>query len=306
MSEARDRFSRRGDERGTFPPYDGLSPARRLESPEQVRLDLELAGPMSRAFAYSIDYSLILVAMALILLVSVSGLQQIFDWASEATILQDLAESLTDWVVENDVDQSEQLMRGLALTIGIWMILELFLTAIYFVFFETLFAGRTPGKRLTQLRVVTESGGMLDWRASLLRNLLRAVDTLPAGYIVGVVSMTLSRRVQRLGDLVAGTLVIRERSTDSSEVRTEAVVAPDIEAGFRFTRDEILAVGEIERRLVRRTLRRADSLSDREARPIIARATEALCKRIGRVETIPAALQRDFLTTLLQASERLL
>jgi len=306
MDEARDlnRFPGRGldapDEVGR------LGPSQRLDSPEQVRLDLELAGPMSRAFAYSIDYSIVLLAMALILLLSVSGLQQIFEWASDSTLIQDLFESLTDWVIENEVNEGEQLIRGLALTLGLWMILEVFLTSVYFVFFETLFAGRTPGKRLTQLRVVTENGNMLDWRASLLRNLLRAVDTLPAGYVVGVVSMVLSPSAQRLGDIVAGTLVVRERSADPTELLTMSVVDPDVEAGFRFTREELAKIGEVERRLMRRTLRRADSLSDRAAQPILARAIAAITSRMGRSEPISGALQRDFLRALLQASERLL
>jgi len=306
MDEARDLNLSPGRDPVAPHGVGRLGPSQRLDSPEQVRLELELAGPMSRAFAYSIDYSIVLLAMALILLVSVSGLQQVFEWASDSTLVRDLFESLTDWVMENDVDEGERLIRGLALTFGLWMILEVFLTSVYFVFFETLFAGRTPGKRLTQLRVVTESGNRLDWRASLLRNLLRAVDTLPAGYVVGVVSMVLSPSAQRLGDIAAGTLVVRERSADPTEWLPTVVVDPDVEAGFRFTREELAAVGEIERRLIRRTLRRAESLSDRAAKPILARAIAAITSRVGRSEAIPVALQRDFLRALLQASERLL
>jgi uncharacterized RDD family membrane protein YckC len=306
MDEARDLNLHRGRDPATSEGVGRLGPSRNLDSPEQVRLELELAGPMSRAFAYSIDYSIVLLAMASILLVSISGLQQVFEWASDSTLIQDLFESLTDWVMENDVDEGEQLVRGLALTFGLWMILEVFMTSAYFVFFETLFAGRTPGKILTHLRVVTESGNVLDWRAALLRNLLRAVDTLPAGYVIGVVSMILSPSVQRLGDIVAGTLVVRERSAEPAESTPAAVVDPDVEAGFRFTRAELAEVGEVERRLIRRTLRRAESLSDRDANQIVGRAIAAISGRIGRNESIPVAEQRDFLWALLQASERLL
>ncbi len=283
-----------------------LGPSHRLDSPEQVRLDLELAGPMSRAFAFSIDYSLILLAISVVLLVFVSGLQQIFEWTSQATLLQNLFEGMTEWVTEGGVKEESQLMRGIALVIVVWMILDLILTSLYFVFFETLFAGRTPGKRLTQLRVVTESGAALGWKTSAIRNLLRAVDTLPAGYLIGVAAMMLSPRAQRLGDVVAGTLVVRERSTDAAELLPHTTVDPDVEAGFRFTRDELMAIGEVERRLIRRSLRRAETLSKRAARPIIARATDAICSRIGRSVPVSRRLQRDFLTALLQASERLL
>ncbi len=306
MHEVGDAIPLSGHDSGMSTAPTPLGASHRLESPEQVRLDLELAGPMSRAFAYSIDYSLILLAICCAFLVFVSGLQQIFEWASEATLLQNLFEGVTRWVTEGELDEESQMLSGIALAIVVWMLLDLILTSLYFVFFETLFAGRTPGKRLTQLRVVTENGAALDWKVSAIRNLLRAVDTLPAGYLIGLVAIMLSPRAQRLGDVVAGTLVVRERSTDAAELLPLSTVDPDVEAGFRFTRDELMAIGEVERRLIRRSLRRAEMLSKRAARPIIARATDAICSRIGRSVPVSRRLQRDFLVALLQASERLL
>jgi uncharacterized RDD family membrane protein YckC len=306
MHEAGDPVPLSGHDSGRSTVATRLGPSHRLDSPEQVRLDLELAGPMSRAFAYSIDYSLIWLGLFAALLVFVSGLQQIFDWASEATLLQNLFDGMTQWLAEGELEEQSRLMRAIALVIVVWMILDLILTSLYFVFFETLFAGRTPGKRLTQLRVVTESGAALGWKTSAIRNLLRAVDTLPAGYLIGVAAMMLSPRAQRLGDVVAGTLVVRERSTNASELLLHTTVDPDVEAGFRFTRDELMAIGEVERRLIRRSLGRAEGLSKRAARPIITRATDAICLRIGRSVPVSSRLQRDFLTALLQASERLL
>ncbi len=131
------------------------------------------------------------------------------------------------------------------------------------------------------------------------------VDSLPAGYLIGVMAMLISPRVQRLGDLVAGTVVIREREGFVSDGIAEVVVAPELEASFRFTRDELRSIGEVERRLIRRTLRRAETLSDRAARPIVERTTQAITRRIGRVDAIASQHQPDFLLALLQASERL-
>lgn len=283
-----------------------LGPVERLDSPERVQLDLEIAGPMSRAFAYSIDYSLILLLIAAGLLLLVSGSQQLIDWISEFGFAQDLLEGVTEWLEVSEEEEGNTLLRGLALTVGIWIMLDLFVSTSYFLTFETLFRGRTPGKRLTHLRVVSVGGSVLDWRQSLLRNLLRMVDSLPAGYLVGVVAMLISPRVQRLGDLVAGTLVIREREDHVTDVISEIVLAPDVEAGFRLTREELSLIGEVERRLIRRTLRRAESLPNRAARPILERAARAISQRIGRSDAIASGEQRDFLIALLQASERLL
>src|SRR5437867_9528930 len=81
----------------------------------------------------------------------------------------------------------------------------------YDVAFETLASGRTPGKRATGLRVVRLGGEPVGFAASAVRNLLRLVDGLPGIYAVGAACILFSRRNQRLGDLAAGTLVVRER-----------------------------------------------------------------------------------------------
>jgi uncharacterized RDD family membrane protein YckC len=81
----------------------------------------------------------------------------------------------------------------------------------YDVAFETLASGRTPGKRAAGLRVVRLGGEPPGFLAAAIRNLLRLIDLLPAFYAVGVISILVTSRNQRLGDLAAGTLVVRER-----------------------------------------------------------------------------------------------
>lgn len=277
-----------------------------LDSPERVHLELELAGPMSRAFAYGIDYSIVLVLMAVLLVLFVSGMQQILEWASEWSLIRDLVESLTNFSTDDSFEPDSKFFRGIALAIGIYMILELVLTTVYFMFFETLLSGRTLGKRLTGLRVVSLSGALVGWRESLLRNLLRTVDSLPSGYFVGLVAIVLSPRGQRLGDLAAGTLVIRERRLEDGEVFAQRPIDREIEAGFRFTSEELSLIGEPERHLIRRTLRRAEAISRNEAESIVSRAADAICRKIGREPTLSPESQVDFLGALLQASERLL
>ncbi len=81
----------------------------------------------------------------------------------------------------------------------------------YHVAFEVLGAGRSPGKRTMGLRVVDEQGGPVRFRASAIRNLVRIADLLPGLYGIGMVTIVLHPRSQRLGDIAAGTLVVRDR-----------------------------------------------------------------------------------------------
>jgi len=84
------------------------------------------------------------------------------------------------------------------------------LVFVYPVAFELGAAGRTPGKRWSSLRVVCDDGSPVTVRASALRNLVRPVDALPGMYLVGAIAIFASRSNQRLGDMAAGTIVVRE------------------------------------------------------------------------------------------------
>lgn len=92
------------------------------------------------------------------------------------------------------------------------LVVALFLVQFgYDVLFETLASGRTPGKRWSGLRVVRADGGPVGFLSSAVRNLVRLVDFLPGVYAVGMVAVLASRRNQRLGDMAASTIVVRER-----------------------------------------------------------------------------------------------
>jgi uncharacterized RDD family membrane protein YckC len=80
----------------------------------------------------------------------------------------------------------------------------------YFVVFETVWNGQTPGKRLLRIRALKDTGGPVGFYEALLRNVLRSVDSFPTFYAVGIISALATAREQRLGDLVAGTVVVRE------------------------------------------------------------------------------------------------
>lgn len=91
----------------------------------------------------------------------------------------------------------------------------------YDIAFETRASGRTPGKRWTGLRVVRSDGRPVDFRSSAVRNFLRLIDILPGFYLVAIVTIFVSKRNQRLGDMAAGTIVVREKKGEAEAVAFE-------------------------------------------------------------------------------------
>lgn len=85
----------------------------------------------------------------------------------------------------------------------------------YFTLFEAFWNGQTPGKRVARIRVIQRSGRAIGLFESMARNLVRYVDQIPFFYAVGVIAMFVTRQHQRLGDLAAGTLVVRDREVES-------------------------------------------------------------------------------------------
>jgi uncharacterized RDD family membrane protein YckC len=123
----------------------------------------------------------------------------------------------------------------------------------YDVAFETLASGRTPGKRAAGLRVVRQGGEPPGFLAAAVRNLLRLVDLLPALYAIGVISILFTSRNQRLGDLAAGTLVVRERRPG----RSASLLPPaSWAAADRFAAWDVSAITSFELVTVRRFLER--------------------------------------------------
>lgn len=140
-----------------------------VATPEGVSIELAPAGPVVRIAAFVID---LLIRMAVLFLASIA------------------------------FAAADNLGTGLFLVT--YFLVEWF----YPVAFEVMRQGQTPGKKAMAIAVVHEDGTPIRFSNSLLRNLLRAVDFLPVGYLFGLVSMVLSGRFQRLGDIVANTLVI--------------------------------------------------------------------------------------------------
>lgn len=146
-----------------------LDTVRIVDTPEGIALRLPAAGPVPRALAWAIDLA---IRMALLMLFG--------------------------------------MVLGMLGSTGA----GLYLVALFVVFWgypilcEGLFGGQTPGKRVLGLRVVAGDGAPVGWLASIVRNLMRTVDMLPFGYACGLIAGFSDPWGRRLGDLVAGTLVV--------------------------------------------------------------------------------------------------
>jgi uncharacterized RDD family membrane protein YckC len=178
------------------PLRDPLDTTVEIETPEHVRFRYHIAGPAKRALAYLIDLVVRAFIVLVVVVVAVIGgfaAGDSFSHASMGFVL------LVLFVVE-------------------WA---------YYVVFESVWSGRTIGKRVLSLRVVTEGGHPLRFADSLLRNLLRAADFLPAAYAIGLVVMGRDARFRRLGDLAAGTIVIaEERAIVAGPLRLDPPPSP--------------------------------------------------------------------------------
>jgi uncharacterized RDD family membrane protein YckC len=139
-------------------------------------------------------------------------------------------------------------------TLAIIFILIFLLNSGYFALFEIFWNGQTPGKRLAQLRVIKDDGRPIGAYEAIVRNALRLVDMLPTMYGIGLISVFLSRQSKRLGDFVAGTVVVHEKTLEG--------VRPYMETKIDETLPAIDAskVGLDEVRLIETFLNRRDSL----------------------------------------------
>ncbi|MDR2625525.1 MAG: RDD family protein [Zoogloeaceae bacterium] len=160
-----------------------LDTIRRVQTPEGCELELRLAGGIVRARAWIIDF---------------------------------LFRMLLLWGCAFALAQIGRL--GWALLFLLYFLLEW----LYPVVFEVLGQGATPGKRLSGLVVLRDDGTPLDWSASVARNFLRAVDFLPFFYAFGLITMGLNREGKRLGDLLAGTLVVYRQTAAAPKVTAGA------------------------------------------------------------------------------------
>jgi uncharacterized RDD family membrane protein YckC len=159
-----------------------------IETPEAVSFGYDVAGIGSRFMAALVDTLLIGLIQAVVLGLTIAAL--------------------------SSAQGGPWIAAGLGL-------LAFALLWGYYLLFEMIWNGQSPGKRWVGLRVIKESGAPISFVDSAIRNLVRLVDFLPMYYGVGVIVMFLNDQARRLGDFAAGTLVVRERK----DVTLDSLVA---------------------------------------------------------------------------------
>lgn len=165
-----------------------LDTVRIVDTPEGIALRLPAAGPVPRALAWAIDLGIRMLLLSLC-----------------------------------------SMLLGLLGKAGMGVYLVVLFAVFwgYPILCEGLFNGQTPGKRALALRVVSADGAPVGWLASIVRNLMRTVDMLPFGYACGLVASLADPWGRRLGDLVAGTLVVHvHRPPDLQAAATGEMQAP--------------------------------------------------------------------------------
>ena len=224
-----------------------------IETPERVQLAFALASIGNRFLAVAIDH---FIQYFTILVVT---------WAAFA------ATGITDNIKNSGAASVfEQTPKW---TIAILILVLFLLFTGYFVFFEWLWNGQTPGKRLMKLRVIREDGRPITFWEAMTRNILRLFDTFPGFlipiYSIGLITIFMNGRDQRIGDMFAGTVVVRERM-DEVPTFTEVFSSPVSDAAFLrvqkktpFTAN-LSGLKESEIEVVETFLRRRWDLTDKQ------------------------------------------
>ena len=213
-----------------------------IETPERVPLHFALASIGNRFIACAIDHGIQGLALGLIGITAAV--------LASFSFIEETLSSAPKWVYAV-------------------MILLLFLVfAGYFAFFEWIWNGQTPGKRWLKLRVIREDGRPITFWEAAVRNLLRSFDMMPIPfYSIGLISVFSTTRDQRVGDMVAGTVVVREREAEApafSQVFAAPVSDPALRRSFKPVdfQANLTSLTEAEIQVVETFLRRRWDLGD--------------------------------------------
>jgi len=224
----------------------------RIETPEQIDVAYDIAGIGSRFLAALVDHILLALGLAIGCVLVAYGadlLQLGFDEFIVLTLFG----------------------------IGVYLAL-----CAYYIFWETIWNGQTPGKRLVGLRMVRTGGRPLGFLGSAIRNFIRLIDFLPVLYGLGMIVMFVDRRSRRLGDLAAGCIAIRERRPITLDaLATPSTSTAPLPTAASITIPNLQALKREDYDIVQEFLQRRASLSAEARHRLSLQLLEGLQQRLG-------------------------
>ena len=237
------------DHAPVVPPgaVDDLRSVEAWITPDAVALDVDVATIGSRGIAYLLDLGVVLSALLVIQLA-----QLLLGWGG----------FVAGW-----------------LPIAILLVAAFALQFGYPIGFEVLWRGRTLGKAAMGLRVVTVEGAPVGFRHAAIRAVAGVFELLSTLGILAIISSFSSERGQRLGDLTAGTVVIRERRARQPVRAMHYPIPPGWEHQARLL--DVAALGPQHRAVIRDTLRRADTLEPTVRQQLMAEVADAIVERVS-------------------------
>ncbi len=230
-----------------------------IETPEQIDVSLEIAGLGSRFVACVVDW---LIKAIFILALVVLGL------------------ILTALVASSGVP------FGVTLFLALLVTLYFLFSVGYKIYFEVCRNGQTPGKKFAGIRVIRAGGGPVDFITSGIRNLLALGDVVPLFYLVDGFFVLITKKGQRLGDMAAGTIVIRERleeapRDESKQVETWA------SAEVAFTAEQLAGCQPEDRHILRSFFQRFATLRERPRRQLALRLAAEFARKTAYQPAVP-------------------
>lgn len=255
----------------------------RFETPENIAVNYRLAGPGTRFVACVFDHIIIFVAQVLLFVLAMIVILALL----QANVL-----------VGGGIFDGDTMMVGIL--VAAFIVFQGFFYIGYFTLFEWIWNGQTPGARTMNIRVVMDKGFSLSFAAVFLRNVFRIIDAIPVFWIVPVVT----RKLQRFGDMVAGTLIVREDTGVHQDIRARLGAIPQSSAAFAFNQVHLNNLRAIDLTASETFLARRERLHPGHRQELANTLCHNLMRRIGWEQPVEQTQCERFIEDLLSAHAR--
>jgi uncharacterized RDD family membrane protein YckC len=245
-----------------------MSSPLQYETPENVQIEYRPAGLGTRFLAWFVD------SIIINFLIFLSFIALIFLAASMDAAFREWMDRLREWLRVEDKPESPETLG--MYVIGIAMLVFAFGSFFYYGLSELLLRGQTLGKRMCKIRVVKADGFALDAVSVFIRNIFRVIDQMPIVWIIPF----LSKQNQRMGDIVAGTIVVSDETEDLALVREQLSNRNTAEAQFRFDQAKLARLAHSDVDAVERILDRWNSLPVEQQNQFLDMTIPPLCKKM--------------------------